>query len=413
MADKIIVIGGGAAGCTAACSAAELGADVTLMEKNERIGRKVMITGKGRCNVTNYQNDINDFIKNVPVNGSFLYSSLGRLMPQDTMDLFENLGVPLKVERGNRVFPVSDKAVDIVDAMAKRLRKDHVHQIHDTAERIETENGKVIGVTGKFTGFHPCDAVVLATGGMSYPRTGSTGDGYKMAEELGHTITEITPSLVPMVSSDHACKEMQGLSLRNVKVEIRDPQKKKPLFSEFGEMLFTHFGVSGPLILSASSHIRTMDHPLELVIDLKPALDEQTLDTRIQRDFSEELNREFQNALGKLLPRKMIPVIIRKSGIDPEKKVNQITKEERRALIRTIKNFTIELTAFRPVSEAIITSGGVSVKEVDPHTMESRNVKNLFFAGELLDVDAYTGGFNLQIAFATGTLAGEYAVYAE
>lgn len=411
MAETILVIGGGAAGYMAARTAAELGAKVTLIEKNERIGRKVMISGKGRCNLTNYRPDIQEFIQHVPGNGRFLYSALSKFGPLDTMDHFERLGVPLKVERGNRVFPVSDKAVDIVDAMDRDLRHHGVRRIHDRARHIFTEDTYVTGVECLHSGAFSGDAVILATGGKSYPRTGSTGDGYQLAGEVGHTVTRLTPSLVPMVSPDPCCKEMQGLSLRNVSVQFYQEESGKELYSDFGDLLFTHFGVSGPVALSASSYIRNLDHPVVMSIDLKPALDIPKLDRRIQRDFQTNLNREFQNSLGKLLPRKMIPVIVRRSGIPPEKKINQITKEERSALIHCIKEFTVELTGFRPISEAIVTSGGISTKEIDPHTMESRLVNGLFFAGEVMDVDAYTGGYNLQIAFSTGHLAGEQAVY--
>lgn len=411
MAEKILVIGGGAAGYMAARTASELGAQVILLERNERIGRKVMISGKGRCNLTNYRPDISEFIRHVPGNGRFLYSALSGFGPLDTMQHFESLGVPLKVERGNRVFPVSDKAVDIVDAMDRDLRRHGIRRIHDRVRHILVKDSAVYGVdcvrSGEFSG----DAVILATGGKSYPRTGSTGDGYPMAEELGHTITTLSPSLVPMVSPDSCCKAMQGLSLRNVGVRFIQGESGKELYSDFGDLLFTHFGVSGPVVLSASSHIRTLDKPVTMVIDLKPALDFPKLDRRIQRDFEESINREFQNSLGRLLPRKMIPVVVKRSGIPPEKKINQITREERAALIRCIKEFSLELTGFRPISEAIVTSGGVSTAEIDPHTMESRLIHGLFFAGEVIDVDAYTGGYNLQIAFSTGYLAGEHAAY--
>lgn len=411
MAEKVLVIGGGASGYMAAVTAAELGSQVTLFERNERIGRKVMISGKGRCNLTNYRPDVQEFIRHVPGNGRFLYSALSRFGPLDTMDHFESLGVPLKVERGNRVFPVSDKAVDIVDAMDRNLRHHHVRRIHDRVSHILTNHSSAAGVecfhSGQFSG----DAVVLATGGKSYPRTGSTGDGYQLAKELGHSITPLTPSLVPMISPDPCCKEMQGLSLRNVGVKFLQKDTGKEIYSDFGDLLFTHFGVSGPVVLSASSYIRRLDRPVIMVIDLKPALDFQKLDRRIQRDFQSGLNREFQNSLGKLLPRKMIPVVIRRSGIPGDKKINQITREERNALIQTLKEFTIELTGFRPISEAIVTSGGISTAEIDPHSMESRLVRGLFFAGEVIDVDAYTGGYNLQIAFSTGHLAGEHAAY--
>ncbi|MBQ9066097.1 MAG: NAD(P)/FAD-dependent oxidoreductase [Clostridia bacterium] len=412
MADTVIVVGGGAAGTFAACTAAELGASVTLIERNQRIGRKVMITGKGRCNLTNYQNDLQELIRAVPCNPKFLYSAFSQYMPEDTMARFEALGVPLKVERGNRVFPESDKAVDIVDAMERDLRKHRVRRVCDRVRKILVRDGRVVGVEGEKCGSFSADAVILATGGVSYPRTGSTGDGYEMARALGHTIVPPKPSLVPMLSDDPCCRQMQGLSLRNVAVSVRKAGEQKPVYEDFGEMLFTHFGVSGPLILSASSHLRTLDEGgATLTIDLKPALDEAALDKRIRRDFEEQSNRDFQNALGKLLPRKMIPVVVERSGIAPDKVVHQITREERAELVRCIKEFSIHLTGFRPVREAIITSGGVSVREIDPGTMASKRVHGLYFAGEVIDVDAYTGGYNLQIAFSTGYLAGCNAVY--
>ena len=407
MPNEVFVIGGGAAGILAACAAAENGHRVTLIEKNERIGRKVMITGKGRCNVTNAAYTVEELLDHIPVNGRFLYSAFACFMPVDTMDLFESLGVPLKVERGNRVFPVSDKAVDIVDALERYRRKSGVVLLHDTAKHILTEDGAVTGVETEHHGVLPTDHVILATGGLSYPRTGSTGDGYRMAKELGHTVTDLIPSLVPMTSEDPSCKEMQGLSLRNVQISVREVDTGKTVYSEFGEMLFTHFGVSGPVVLSASSHLHALQPGrYELSIDLKPALSDEQLDARLLRDFEANSNKEFRNALGDLLPRSMIPVFVRKTGVDPFKKVHQITREEREQIQSTLREFTIPLSGFRPIEEAIVTSGGVEVKEVDPKTMGSRLVKGLSFAGEILDVDAYTGGFNLQIAFSTGRLAG-------
>lgn len=411
MADSVLVIGGGAAGCRAACAAAELGAEVTLLERNAKIGRKVMITGKGRCNVTNARYDLQEILTHIPTNPTFLYSALAGFMPQDTMDLFESLGVPLKIERGNRVFPVSDKAVDIVDAMDRDLRRHHVHRIHARAAHLVAEDGRIRGAETEHGNLLPADAVILATGGGSYPRTGSTGDGYRMAQELGHTVTPLSPSLVPMISSDPCCRELNGLNLRNIAIQVSEPGGERPVYEDFGELQFTPFGVSGPTILSASSHIRRIAHPLTLTIDLKPALSEEQLDARIQRDFHADLNREFRYSLGKLLPRKLIPVIISRSGIDPEKPLHQITREEREHLLQNLKAFSLPLTGFRPLSEAIVTSGGISVKEIDPHSMQSRLVDGLFFAGEIIDVDGYTGGYNLQIAFATGTMAGQHAVY--
>lgn len=410
MKNQVLVIGGGAAGCLAAGAAAENGAQVTLIEKNERIARKVLITGKGRCNVTNDCPDIRTLISNVPTNGSFLYGAFSRFMPSDTMSFFERLGVPLKVERGNRVFPVSDHAVDIVDALDSYLRKNHVSRMHDTVLHIMEKDGAVTGVETVSHGTVAAQSVILAAGGLSYPRTGSTGDGFRMARELGHTVTKPEPSLVPMTSDDPCCKEMQGLSLKNIAVRVRSRKSGKIMFDDFGELLFTHFGLSGPVILSASSHIRSMTPgEFEVLIDWKPALSVEQLDKRIQRDFAKNANREFCNSLHGLLPAKAIPVFVEKSGISPDKRVNQITKDERQSLLSLLKDFPIVLSGFRPVEEAIVTSGGVSVKEIQPNTMESKLISGLYFAGEVIDVDAYTGGFNLQIAFATGSLAGTSA----
>lgn len=406
---KVLVIGGGPAGVMAACQAAKNGHSVTLIEKNSRIGRKLMITGKGRCNVTNYVTDEQELVDNVPVNGRFLYSAFSSFMTYDTMALFEELGVPLKVERGNRVFPESDRAVDIVDALSKYMRQTGVKMAIGTVSniRIDKDTKTVLGVELDNGDTLSADAVVIATGGMSYKSTGSTGDGYKFAKKLGHTITEISPSLVPMESNDSCCKLMQGLSLRNVGLQVYDSEKKKVIYTDFGEMLFTHFGVSGPIILSASSHIRRIEsNRYSLHIDLKPALSKEQLDARIQRDFLKQTNKDFQNSLGGLLPAKMVPIVVERSGINPQKKVNQITKEERLKLVDYLKDFSIEISGFRPINEAIITSGGVSTKEINPKTMESKLVSSLYFCGEVIDVDAYTGGFNLQIAFSTGFLAG-------
>lgn len=412
---KVIVIGGGPAGVIAACTAAQNGHAVTLIERNKRIGRKLMITGKGRCNVTNYCTDVQELIDMIPVNGRFLYSAFSSFMTYDTMSLFEELGVPLKVERGNRVFPVSDKSVDIVDALDRYLHKCRVKVVNARADSIlaDSDGGKVIGVKTDDGTSIPCDAVVLATGGLSYPSTGSTGDGYRMAEKLGHVVTELSPSLVPMECIDSCCREMQGLALKNIEIRILENGDdenggNKVIYTDFGEMLFTHFGVSGPVILSSSSHIRDIETGrYSLHIDLKPALTAEQLDARIQRDFQKLSNKDFQNSLGGLLPAKMIPVIVRRSGIDPQKKVNQITKAERMLLVSLIKSFVIDISGFRPISEAIITSGGIEVKEINPKTMESKLISGLYFAGEIIDTDAYTGGFNLQIAFSTGYLAGK------
>lgn len=407
---KIVIIGGGPAGLKAAISAAlqyQGKAEITLIEKNERCGRKLMITGKGRCNVTN-NCDLETLIANVPKNGRFLYSAFSSFLPQDTMAYFESAGVPLKTERGNRVFPLSDKAVDIVDALVRGLKPLGIKQLHATAKSIKTEGEKVIGVELEMGQVVDADSVVLATGGMSYPVTGSTGDGYRMAEELGHTVTELRPSLVPLNCHEGFCSRLAGLSLKNVTLSVFEGEKKKPIFKEMGEMLFTHFGISGPLVLSASAYLRKMGKAeYKAVIDLKPALTVEQLDKRILRDFENEKNKDFANSLDALLPKSIIPVIIEKSGINPREKVNQVSREQRMDLCRAIKEFTLNITDFRPIEEAIITSGGISVKEINPSTMESKLIKGLFFAGEIIDVDAFTGGFNLQIAFSTAFLAGE------
>ena len=410
MNNPVAVIGGGAAGCLAAAFAAEAGSPVVLIEKNSRIGRKVLISGKGRCNVTNVQDTVQDLLDHVPVNGRFLYSAFSGFMPRDTMDLMESLGVPLKVERGNRVFPVSDKAMDIVDALDRNLNRHHVKRLTDRATGLVIEDGRVTGVKTEQHGTIACRSAVLCTGGLSYPRTGSTGDGYRMAQEAGHTVTKLTPSLVPLVTDDPCCKDMQGLSLRNVTLRLTDTASGKCLYEELGELLFTHFGVSGPLVLSASSMIRDMQPGrYRLAIDWKPGLTPEQLDARLLRDFEKNANKDFRNALCALLPATAIPVFVEKSGIPGDKKVHQITKQERQALLDCFKKFELTVTDFRPVEEAIVTSGGVSTKEINPKTMESKLVQGLYFAGELIDVDGYTGGFNLQIAFSTGALAGQNA----
>lgn len=404
MTSEVIVIGGGASGAFAALISARMGRKVILFEKNEHIGRKLRITGKGRCNLTNNCSG-DELMNNIPVNPRFLYSAFSAFSPQDTMNFFEELGVPLKTERGKRVFPVSDKADDIADALEKALKKAGVRIIHESVKHILTDDNICTGVITSDGKEYNAQSVLLATGGKSYPLTGSTGDGYIMAKELGHTITNIYPSLVPLVIKEKFCSDMMGLSLRNVALKLFD--QNKLIFSEQGEMLFTHFGVSGPLILSASSHIRDMQSGRYTIsIDLKPALTLQQLDKRIQRDFSENQNRDFINAVRNLLPAKMIPVAVKLSGIPENKKANSITKEERLHFAELLKNFTLTVRDFRPVDEAIITSGGISVKEINPKTMESRLVSGLFFAGEIIDVDAYTGGFNLQIAFSTAYSAG-------
>jgi len=401
---EIIVIGGGAAGMMAAITAARRGAGVTLLEPNERLGKKLNITGKGRCNVTN-DCDQETLMANIPGNGRFLYSALTRFTPQDAMAFFEALGVPLKVERGNRVFPVSDRSFDISGALERELRRLRVRILRERAAEITAEDGRVTGVQTDRQ-HHPTDAVVLATGGVSYPGTGSTGDGYAMAAALGHTIVPPRGSLVPLESGDADCAAMQGLSLRNVEATVLNG-KNKPVFREFGEMLFTHFGVSGPLMLSASAHLRRWDkEQYRLSIDLKPALDQQKLDSRILRDIGENPNRDMANILSGLVHRSMVPVLLRRLALPEGEKANSLTKEQRRALVQELKHFTVSLTGPRPVAEAIVTAGGVKVGDVVPGTMASKLAEGLYFAGEILDVDAYTGGFNLQIAWATGYLAG-------
>ena len=388
----------------AAITAARQGAGVTLLEPNERLGKKLNITGKGRCNVTN-DCDQETLMANIPGNGRFLYSALTRFTPQDAMAFFEALGVPLKVERGNRVFPVSDRSFDISGALERELRRLKVRILRERAAEITVEDGRVTGVRSDRQ-HHPADAVVLATGGVSYPGTGSTGDGYTMAAALGHTIVPPRGSLVPLESNDADCAAMQGLSLRNVEATVYNG-KHKPVFREFGEMLFTHFGVSGPLVLSASAHLRRWDkETYTLSIDLKPALDEQKLDARILRDVGENPNRDMANILAGLVHRSMVPVLLRRLALPEGEKANSLTKEQRRALVQELKHFTVPLTGPRPVAEAIVTAGGVKVGEVVPGTMASKLAEGLYFAGEILDVDAYTGGFNLQIAWATGYLAG-------
>lgn len=401
----IIIIGGGAAGCMAAVQSARLGKSVIVFEKNERLGRKLRITGKGRCNVTN-NSPSEEHMKNIPVNPRFMYSSFSIFAPEDTMNFFEELGVPLKTERGNRVFPVSDKADDIADALAHEMKKLGVKVINKRVSKLIIEDGRCCGVKAGGEEFR-ANSVLIACGGKSYPNTGSTGDGYTLAESAGHTITELKPSLVPLTSPDKYCAEMMGLSLRNVILTLFDGDK--PIYNELGEMLFTHFGITGPLVLSASSHIRDMQpNRYKAKIDLKPGLSPEQLDARIQRDFAENLNRDFINGIRKLLPAKLIPVAVRLSGISPEQKVNGITKEQRHKFGELIKAFPVRISGFRPIDEAIITSGGVSVKEIDPRTMESKIMPGLFFAGEVIDIDAYTGGFNLQIAFSTAYSAALY-----
>lgn len=404
--ESIIVIGGGPAGLMAAITAAENGKNVILIEKNAKIGRKLMITGKGRCNLTN-NCDRDTLLANIPRNARFLYSAFSKFTPQDLMNFFEDAGVPLKTERGNRVFPASDKAVDIVDALYGKLQKNSVRLINQRVEEILTDEGRVIGVRLADTEQLFARRVLIATGGLSYPLTGSTGDGLRFARALGHTVTELKPSLVPLECHEGFCSKLSGLSLKNITLSVFEEGKKKPVFSEMGEMIFTHFGISGPLVLSASAYMKKPeDRKYTAVIDLKPALTAEQLDKRILRDFEEQNNRDFSNSLDKLLPRSLIPVIVSLSGIAPDCKVNQINKRQRSELCGLLKNLTLHITSFRPIEEAIVTSGGVSVKEINPATMESKLIEGLFFAGEVIDLDAFTGGFNLQIAFSTGYLAG-------
>ena len=428
---KVIVIGGGPAGMMAAISASQKGDQVTLIEKMSSLGRKLLITGKGRCNITSSL-DMSKFIENTPTNGKFLYSCFQNFTNQDIIKFLKEQGLEVKEERGNRIFPVTDKSLDVLKSFTKKLKEQNVNIEYNTKvteliiSEIESEittakkeqKPKIEGVktlNGASEKIEKADKVILATGGKSYPLTGSTGDGYILAKKVGHTITELRPSLIPLETYDLAtCKQLQGLTLKNVSITITDIEKNKKIYEDFGEMIFTHFGVSGPIILSASAHLTRYKNNLEkmksrkiiLKIDLKPALSEEKLEERILRDFNELKNKQFKNSLDKLLPQKLIPVIIKKSNIQENKKVNEITKEERKQLVHLLKDFEIELKGFRPIEEAIITSGGVSTKEINPKTMESKIVKGLHFAGEIIDVDSYTGGFNLQIAYSTGYTAG-------
>lgn len=409
---KVVVVGAGAAGLMAASAAAMYGASVTLIEKNKRVGRKIMITGKGRCNVCN-NCDVETFIRNVPTNGKFLYSAINKLTPEDTVAFFEGLGLSLKTERGNRVFPQSDKAVDVVDTLYNYVKNCGCKIVEDTAEELLLENGEAVGVKCKNKTYY-ADSVIICCGGKSYPLTGSTGDGYTLAKQVGHTIVPLKPSLVPLESKNLDCKSMQGLSLKNAGLKIVDTQSGKTVYDDFGEMLFTHFGMSGPMVLSASSHIRDIsDGRYNAVIDIKPALSYEQLEKRLQRDFDENHNKDVSNSFTKLLPKKLVVPVLKRWGIPFDKKCNSVTKEERRTLCELLKAFTVEISGFRPIEEAIITSGGVKTTEINPKTMESRLVKGLYFAGEVIDCDAYTGGFNLQIAWSTGNLAGESAAYYE
>ncbi|CDE91243.1 hI0933 family protein [Clostridium sp. CAG:389] len=423
---NVVVIGGGPAGMMSAISSAENGNNVILLEKKERLGRKLLITGKGRCNITSSL-PINEFIQNIPGNGQFLYSAFKNYTNNDIIDFLNKEGLDVKEERGNRIFPITDKSLDVLKCFTNKLKELNVKveynmQVTEIVPKNEYGNLKVIAHELKDneqygnTKTFEAEKVILATGGNSYPLTGSTGDGYELAKKLGHTVTKIRPSLVPLEAFEqNMCKELQGLSLRNINIQFKNKENNKVIYDDFGEMLFTHFGVSGPTILSSSAHLvryKNIDELLKnkkivLNIDFKPALSEEKLDERILRDFDEFKNKQFKNSLDKLLPQKLIPVIIEKSGINPEKKVNEINKKERHRLVNLLKNFEVVIKGFRPIDEAIITSGGINIKEINPKTMESKLVEGLYFAGEIIDVDAYTGGFNLQIAYSTGYTAGQ------
>lgn len=407
MTSHVIVVGAGAAGMMAAGQAAAAGADVVLLERNARPGRKLMITGKGRCNVTNACTLLNELMEFIPSNGRFLYSAFSKMMPYDVIDFFESQGVPLKIERGNRVFPESDKAVDIVDALDSFCRNNGVKRKEERVIALLIDGDVVKGVKCESGSVYHADSVIVATGGKSYPLTGSTGDGYTLAKQAGHSIIPVVPSLVPLETKEDWVRDAQGLALKNVRLTIRNTENYSDIYSDFGEMLFTHFGVSGPIVLSASAHLEDLKpEKYELLIDLKPALSHEQLDTRILRDFAEMPNKALANALAKLLPKSLIPIIVRLSGIPSDLRVNQITRDDRQYLGSLIKELPLTITKKRPIEEAIVTSGGVSVTQLNPKTMESKLIKGLYFAGEVIDVDAYTGGFNLQIAFATGNLAG-------
>ena len=412
---KVIIIGGGPAGIISAISSARNGNNVILIEKNNSLGKKLLITGKGRCNITSSIN-INDFIKNIPGNGKFLYSAFQNFTNIDIINLIEKNGVKVKEKRGNRIFPITDNSKDVLKSFEKELNKykNIKIKLNTKVKEVLEENREVKGVLLESGEKLFASKVIIATGGKSYPITGSTGDGYKMASKLGHTVEKIRGSLVPLTADKVLCQSMQGLSLRNVKIQIKDIEKNKKIYEDFGEMLFTHFGVSGPIILSASAHLlryKNIDkllkeNKIKLIIDLKPALSYEELDKRVLRDFEIFKNKEFKNSLFELLPKKIINPIINLSNINENKKVNEITKEERKILVNLIKSLEINIDGFRPVEEAIVTAGGISIKEINPKTMESKLIKGLYFAGEIIDVDAYTGGFNLQIAYSTGYTAG-------
>ena len=407
-ARRVVVIGAGPAGMMAAGAAAENGADVLLIEKNLKVGKKLRITGKGRCNITNYC-DNDEFIRHLTANARFMYSAVNRFSCYDAVAFFEGLGLETKVERGNRVFPQSDKASAAVDVFDRYITSVGVKIKTAEVKSLIIEDGNVKGVRLAGEDIF-ADCVIVACGGLSYKGTGSTGDGYTFAKSAGHTITPILPSLVPLVSDDPVCEELQGLALKNIRISVRDNNSNKEIYFDFGEMLFTHFGISGPVILSASAHMRQMSvNRYTVSIDLKPALDEETLDKRILRDFAKFSNKDISNSLFELLPKSLVPVMLNRAQIDGHTKCNAVTAEQRKRLLNALKRFDILIHSFRPIDEAIVTSGGVDVKEISPKTMESKLVSGLFFAGEVLDLDAYTGGFNLQIAYSTGRLAGESA----
>ena len=408
MKKKVIVVGAGAAGLMAAGRAAEKGHEVHLYEKNNRIGKKILITGKGRCNVTN-DSDVEGLLDNIPGNPYFMYSAFYQLDSFGTQEFFKNLGLELKVERGKRVFPVSDRSLDVVLALEKYIKQNKVKlHLESPVDSILIEDGQAAGIRLKNGKEEKADGVIVCTGGLSYPGTGSTGDGYRFAKATGHHVTKLYPSLVPLKTAENWCHELMGLSLKNIEITIKNNKGKK-VYTDFGEMLFTHFGVSGPVILSASRHIiLTIEEGYKLYIDMKPAMDEKKLDARLLRDFEKFANKDFINSLDELLPQKLIPVIVELAEIDPRKKVNSITKEERKRLVGLLKALPLTITGVTGYNEAVVTCGGIETDEIDPSTMESKLVKNLHFAGEVLDVDAYTGGFNLQIAFSTGYTAGEF-----
>lgn len=412
---KVIIIGGGPAGMLAAIKSAEDGNSVIILEKNNSCGKKLLITGKGRCNITSGV-DISEFINNIPGNGRFLYSAFDNFNNYDIIKLLKEEKLEVKEERGNRIFPVTDNSRDVLNALMNRIKKLNIEiRLNSQVNRIITENGKAISVIYNNKEKILADKIILATGGMSYPTTGATGDGYRIANELGHTINEIKPSLVPLECyQKNECKKMQGLSLRNISIKIIDLEKNKTIYEDFGEMIFTHYGVSGPVIISSSAHLirykniqnLLQNKKIKLIIDLKPALTKEKLDNRILRDFAELKNKQFKNSLDKLLPQKMISIVLDRLNINETKQVNEITKEERLKIVETLKKFELEISGFRPIDEAIVTAGGISTKEINPKTMESKMIENLYFAGEIIDVDAYTGGFNLQIAYSTGYTAG-------